>query len=58
MEIAVYIEEWPNIIILGVIFKFFKVGNIYMGSKGGNVLSGGVWGDYKEISSSETITWF
>ena len=27
-----------------------------MGSKGGNVLSRGVWGDYKEVSSSETIT--
>ena len=27
-----------------------------MGSKGGNVLSRVVWGDYKEVSSSETIT--
>ena len=27
-----------------------------MGSKGGNVLSRGVWGDYREVSSSETIT--
>ena len=27
-----------------------------MGSKGGNVLSRGVWGDHKEVSSSETIT--
>ena len=27
-----------------------------MGSKGGNVLSRGIWGDYKEVSSSETIT--
>ena len=27
-----------------------------MGSKGGNVLSRWIWGDYKEVSSSETIT--
>ena len=26
-----------------------------MGSKGGNVFSWGDWGDYKEVSSSETI---
>ena len=27
-----------------------------MGSKGENVLSRGGWGDYKKLSSSETIT--
>ena len=27
-----------------------------MGSKGGNVISRVFWGDYKEVSSSETIT--
>ena len=57
MKLSVYIEEWQKIKLLGAIFENSKAG-IYVGSKGGNVLSRGVWGDYKELSSSETITWF
>ena len=36
--------------------KTFQSHVYNMGSKGGNVLSRGIWGDYKEVSSSETIT--
>ena len=37
-------------------FQKFQSRVYDMGSKGGNVLSRGVWGDYREVSSSETIT--
>ena len=59
MEISVYIEEWPKNKNFRSDFLKFQSLVYDMGSKGGNdFLEGFGGGDYKEVSSSETITWF
>ena len=49
-------KTWTDLTFLDTQLDFLP--HIYMGSKGGIELSSGIWGDYREVSWSKTITWF